>query len=94
MEAKEWRAWAVNFVNAKTRRIARLVMILGTNSLEKIFVYQSTLSMMRPLRYHQLRLARMNKPGEKDWRRPNNGNLKYGIIFLRKAKEAAHFDKK
>ena len=42
--------------------------------------------------YQQLFLAIPKKPGGKDRRRPNNGNMKYGIRFLRKAKEESHFD--
>ena len=49
VEAKEWRAWAVDFMNAKTRRIPRLVRILDTNSLDDIFRSQATLSILRPL---------------------------------------------
>ena len=39
VEAKEWRACAVNFMNAKTRHIERLVRILHTNYLEDILGY-------------------------------------------------------
>ena len=35
--AKEWHDWEMRFMNPKTRRIARLVRILGNYSLEKIF---------------------------------------------------------
>ena len=78
--------------NAKTRRIARLVRIIGNNSLEEVFVSQVTMSMLRPLRRCLLYLARLKKHGGKDWRAPNNSGLKYGIIFPRNAKDAAHFD--
>ena len=73
-EAKECRARAVRFMNHKTRRIARLVRMLGTNFLEEILGYQVT--MLRLLRYHRLRLVRLNKPGGKDWKAPNNGGFK------------------
>ena len=33
VEANRWRKWADKFANAKTRRIARLVRILGIDSL-------------------------------------------------------------
>ena len=33
VEAKEWRAWAVKFMNAKISRIAKLLRTLDTNSL-------------------------------------------------------------
>ena len=82
----------MRFTNAKTRRIARLVRILGTYFLEEVFGYQLTMSMLRPLRYHQLRLARMKKPSGKDRRAPNNSGLEYGIRALRNAEEAAQFD--
>ena len=52
VEAKEWHAWAVKLTNGKTRRIARLVRILGTNYLEEMFISQATLSMLWPLKYH------------------------------------------
>ena len=54
--AKEWREWAVRFMNAKMRRISRLVRILGNYSLEEVFGYQVTMSMLWPLRYHLLPL--------------------------------------
>ena len=74
--AKEWQEWAVRFTNAKTRRIAILVRILGNNYLEEVFGSQVTISMLRPLRYHQLHLARLKKHGENDRRPPNNSGLK------------------
>ena len=52
------------------------------------------MSMLRPLRYHRLRLEILNKPGGKDRRAPNNSGLKYGIRFPGNAKEAAQFDQK
>ena len=93
VEAKEWCAWEVKFMNAKTRGISRLVRILVTNSLEDIFGYQSALSILWPLRYNRLCLARLNKSSGKYWLHPNNGNIKYGIIVPRNAKESAQFDK-
>ena len=90
--AKEWHDWAVRFTNAKTMRIARLVRIIGSNYLEAIFRSQVTMSMMRPLRYHQLRLARLKKPSGKDQSAPNNGGLKYSMKVPRNAKEDAQFD--
>ena len=80
-------------MNVKTRRIAILVIILGTNSLDEIFVYQVTLSMLLPLGYHQLHLVRLKKSSGKDWRQPNKGIIKYGIIVPRNVKEATHVDK-
>ena len=80
----------MRFTNAKTRRIARLVRILGKDSLEVIFGSQVTVFMLRPLRYHQLRLARLEKPGGKDRRAPNNSGLEYGIKVPSNAKEAFH----
>ena len=82
----------MRFTNAKTRCISILVSILGDNSLEEVFGYQVTMSMLQQLRYHQLRLAILKKPGGKDRRAPNNSGLKYSIRFLRNAKEAAQFD--
>ena len=81
----------MRFMNAKTRRIARLVRILGKDSLEVIFGSQVTVFMLRPLRYHQLRLARLKKPGGKDRRAPNDGGMKYGIRVPRNTKEATQF---
>ena len=75
-EANEWSKWAEKFASAKTRHISRLVIVLGIDSLEEIFGSQTTLAMLRPLRYHQLHLERLNKSGGKYWRRPNDGNLK------------------
>ena len=51
-----------------------------------------TMSMLQPLRYHQIRLARPKKHGGKDRRSPNNSGLKYSIRVLRNAKEATHLD--
>ena len=90
--AKEWSDWVVRFTNAKTRRIARLVRILGNDYIDDVFGYQVTMSIMHPLSYHRLRLARLKKPIGKDRRDTNNGGLKYGIRVPRNAKEAAQFD--
>ena len=90
--AKEWQEWDVRFTNAKTRRIERLVRILGNDSLEEVFGSQVTMYTLRTLRYHRLFLARLNKPGGKDWRVPNNSGMKYGIRVLRNAKEDTQFD--
>ena len=88
VEAEEWCAWAVKFMNAKMRRIAKLVRIIGNNYLEEIFGSQATLYILRPLKYQQLFLDRLKKPGGKDWQQPNNGNMKYGIGVPRNVKEA------
>ena len=90
--AKEWQEWAVRFTNAKTRRIERLVRILGNDSLEEVFGSQVTMYTLRTLRYHLLFLARLNKPGGTDWRVPNNSGMKYGVRVLRNAKEDTQFD--
>ena len=63
----------------KMRRIARLVRIIGNNYLEEIFGSQATLSILCTIRYQQLRLEILKKPGGKDRQRPNNGYMKYGI---------------
>ena len=76
VEANGWLKSADKFINAKTRRISRLVRVLGIDSLEKIFGYQATLAMMRPLRDQQNFLARLKKSGRNYWRRPNNSNMK------------------
>ena len=78
--------------NVKTSRIKILVRILGPYSLEEVFVSQVTMSIIRPLRYNRLHLARLKKPSGKDRRAPNNGGLKYGIRVPRNTKEAAQFD--
>ena len=75
----------MRFVNSKTRRISRLVRVLGINYLEDIFVSQATLSMLQPLRYKQLFLTRLKKIGGKYRRPPNNGNIKYDIRVPRNA---------
>ena len=76
--AKQWRKWAVRFINAKKECTARLVRILGYDSLEEVFGYQVTIAMLRPLSFHLLRLARLKKPCGKDRCAPNNSGMKYG----------------
>ena len=83
----------MRFINAKKKRIARLVIIFGNYSLEEVFGSQVTISMLRPLKFHRLRLARLKKPGGKYWRAPNNSGMKYGIRVPRNAKGATQFDK-
>ena len=82
----------MKFTNSKRKPIARLLIILGKDSLEEVFISQLTMSMLLPLRYYRLRLARMNKIGGRDRRAPNNSGLKYSIKVPRNAKEAAQFD--
>ena len=36
-EQGNWRVWDQNFINAKTRFIARLVIIVGMYTLEEVF---------------------------------------------------------
>ena len=76
----------MRFINGKKNRMERLVRIFGKDSLEDIFGSQVTIAMMRPLRFHRLRLAGLKKPGGKDRRFPNNSGLKYGIRVLRNTK--------
>ena len=64
--SKEWREWAVRFINGKQKRTARLVRVFGKYSLEEIFGSQVIIAMLRPLRFHRLRLARLKKPGGND----------------------------
>ena len=90
---KEWREWAVKFINGKKECMARLVRIFGKDLLEYIFGSQVTIAMLRPLSFHKLWLARLKKPGGKDRRSPNNSGLKYGIRVSRNAKEAIQFDR-
>ena len=93
MEHESWLKLSKKFINDKTRCIARLVRILGTNSLEEVFGSQVTLVMLWPLRFLRLLLDRLNKHSELNRWRSNNGNLKCGIRFPRNAKEEAQFDK-
>ena len=92
VEYNRWLKWDENLINAKMRRITRLVIILDIDSLEEFFGYQVTLYILMQLRFQQLFLERLNKPSGKDMRRPNKGDLKYGIRVQRNVKEAAHFD--
>ena len=67
--------------------------VFGKDSLEEIFGYQVTLAMMRPLRFHILRLARLKKPSGRDRRSDNSSGLKYGIRVPRNGREAIQFDR-
>ena len=62
---KKWWELDVRFINGKKERMERLVRIFGNDSLDTIFVSQVTIPMMRPLRFHRLRRARLKKPGER-----------------------------
>ena len=73
--------------------MARIVRIFGQDSLDEIFGSQVTLAMMRPLRFHRLRRARLKKPSGRDRRSDNTSGLKYGIRFPRNVNEALRFDK-
>ena len=81
------------FIIAKMRRIARLVRILGIDSIVEVFGSKVTLSMLRPLRSQRLCCSILKKPSIVNHRRPNNGNFKYGIRVPINVKEAAQFDK-
>ena len=83
----------MRFIYAKKKRIARLVRILGNDSLEEFFGYQVTIAMLQPLSFHCICLVRLKKPGGKDLSAPNNSGMKYGIRIPINAKEAAQFDK-
>ena len=78
-EAREWRGWAEKFISNSKKRMARLVRIFGKYLLEDIFGSQVTLAIMRPIRYHSLRRARLKKPSGRDRRSDNMSGLKYGI---------------
>ena len=91
-KAKEWREWAVKFVNVTKKLMARLVRIFGKDSLEEILGSQVTIAMMRPLISHRIFQARLKKPSGRDRRSPNNSGLKYGISVPGNAKEAIQFD--
>ena len=67
--------------------------VIGKDSLEEIFGSQVTLDMMRPLRFHRLRLARLKKPSGIDRRSDNTSGLKYVIRVPRNANEAIQFDR-
>jgi len=92
LRAKEWREWADRHISNSKKRIARLVRIYGNDSLDEITGSQVTIAMMRPLRFHRLRLARLKKPSGRDRRPDNSSGLKYGIRVPRNAKEALEFD--
>ena len=42
----------MRFINAKKKRIAILVRILGNDYLEEVFGSQVTIDMLRPLGFH------------------------------------------
>ena len=75
------------------RRISRLVIILGTNSLDEEFVYQVTIYMLHPLRFQILYCERLNKRRGADRQCPNKSHFKHGIRVPRNSKEADNFDK-
>ena len=91
-KAKEWREWAVKFVNVTKKLVARPVRIFGKDSLEKIFGSQVTIAMMRPLIFHRLLQTIRKKPSGRDRRSHNNSGLKYGIIVPGNVREAIQFD--
>ena len=76
--ALEWRRWAERFISNSKKRIARLVRVYGTDSLDEIIDSQVTLAMMRPLRFHRLCRARLKKPSGRERRSDNSSGLKYG----------------
>ena len=92
-KAKEWREWAVKFVDVTKKHMEGLVRIFVKDSLEKILVYQVTIVIMRQLRFHRLCQARLKKPNGRDQRSRNNSGLKYGIRVPRNAKEDIQFDR-
>ena len=65
-KSKEWREWTVKFVNVTKKRMARLVIIFGKDSLEEILVSQVTIAMIRPLIFHRLCQAMLKKPSGRD----------------------------
>ena len=79
-------------MNVTKKRMSILVRIFGKDSLEEIFWSQVTIAMMRPLRFHRLRQARLKKPCGRYQRSPNNSGLKYGISVPSNAKEAIQVD--
>ena len=83
----------MRFINAKKKRIARLVRILGNDYLEEVFRSQVTIAMLRPLRFHRICLEIFQKPGGKNRRAPTNSGMKYCIRTPRNAKEATQFNK-
>ena len=76
----------MRFINGKKKGMSRLVRIFGKDKLEEIFGSQVTIAMLWPLRFHILYRARLNKPGGKDRRYPNNSGLKYGMRVPKNAK--------
>ena len=82
----------MSFINAQKKRISRLVIILGNDYLKEVFRSQVTIAMLRPIKFHQLCLEILKKPGGKERRVPNNSGVKYRIRFPRNAKEAVQFD--
>ena len=82
----------MRFTDAKSKRIARLIRILGSDSLEEVFGSQVTIAILRPLRFHRLCRSILKKPGGKDRRSPNNYVMKYDIRVPRNVKEAAQFN--
>ena len=82
----------MRFINGKKECMERLVRIFGNDSLDNIFVSQVTIPMMRPLRFHRLRRARLKKPSGRDRRSDNSSGLKYGIRVPKNVKEALQFD--
>ena len=64
--AKEWRERAVRFINSNNKCTTRLVRVFGKYFLEEMFGSQVTISMLRPPRFHRIRLARLKKTGGKD----------------------------
>ena len=92
-EQENWRKWAENFINGIKKRITRLLRIIGTDSLDEVFGSLVTLDMLWPLRFRRLFHERLKKSSGANKRRPNNGNLKYGIRVPRNVKEVAQFNK-
>ena len=78
-EAIEWRRWAERFISNSKKRMAKLVRVFGRDLLDEILGSQVTIAMMRPLKFHRLRLARLKKPSGRDRRSDNSSGLKYGI---------------
>ena len=85
-ETNGWRKWSEKFANAKTICMATLVRFLGINFLDEIFISQSTLAMLQPLRFQKSFLERLSKPGGRDWSHTNRSNIKYGTKFPRNTK--------
>ena len=77
VEANRWISWAEKFINSKTRRIARLVTILGIDSLEEVFEYQVTLAILWQLMFQQLCLEILKKNSGNDRQHTNEGKIWY-----------------